>query len=114
MPGGYDPATQPLALALTDDDDVYRVTIPAGTLQAARPGRWTFNDATGSIGGIRSVRLQQRGPGRVVFRLRTVPGSFAGADRVDHFVQISLRSGTTDLTTTPLWHFNGRTLAAQN
>jgi hypothetical protein len=49
-----------------------------------------------------------------VFRLRTVPGSFAGADRVDHFVQISLRSGTTDLTTTPLWHFNGRTLAAQN
>jgi hypothetical protein len=40
--------------------------------------------------------------------------TLGSADRVDHFVQVSLRTGTTDLTTTPLWHFNGRTLAAQD
>jgi Protein of unknown function (DUF3604) len=114
MPGGYDPATAALTIALTDDDDVYRVTIPAGTLQQSRPGRFAWNDPTGAVGGIRSVRLQQRAPGRVVLKLRTVRMTLAAADRADHFVQVSLRTGTTEITTTPLWHFNGRTLAAKN
>ncbi len=113
MPGGYDPATQPLTIALSDDDDVYRVTIPAGTLQQTRPGRWRFDDATGAVGGIRSLRLQRRGLDRVMLRLRTVPMVLEAADRVDHFVTVTLRSGTTEITTTPLWHFNGRTLATQ-
>ncbi len=114
MPAGYDPATAPLTIAVTDDDDVYRVTIPAGTLQPLRGGRFVWNDPTGAVGGIRSVRLQQRDArGRVVLRLTTVPMSLAAADRVDHFVQISIETGTTVITTTPLWHFTGRTLGAQ-
>jgi hypothetical protein len=114
MPGGLDPAHQSLTVTLRDDDDVYHVTIPSGTLQQARPGRFVWSDATGAIGGIRSVRLQQRGPGRVVFRLRTVPMSLAAADRVDHFVEVSLQTGTTEITTTPFWHWSGRTLVTQN
>jgi hypothetical protein len=50
----------------------------------------------------------------VAFRLRTVPMSLAAADRVDHFVEISLRTGTTEIATTPFWHASGRTLVAQN
>jgi hypothetical protein len=114
MPGGFDPATQALTVAISDDDDVYGVTIPPGTLTPVRPGRYVFNDPTGAIGAIRSLRLVNRGPGRVVFKLRTVPMALGTADRVDHFVQVSLRTGTTELTTTPLWHFNGRTLAAED
>jgi hypothetical protein len=114
IPGGYNPASSSLTVTVSDDDDVYAVTIPPGTLQPVRAGRYVYNDASGGLGGIRSLRLQQRGPGRVVFRLRTVPTALAAADRVDHFVQLSLRTGTTEITTTPLWHFNGRTLAAQN
>jgi hypothetical protein len=114
MPVGIDLATQDLTVAVRDDDDVYRVTIPAGTLQQRRPGLFVWNDATGAIGGIRSVVLQQRSPRRVAFRLRTVPLALPNADRVDHFVEVSLRGGTADITTTRLWQFNGSTLAAKN
>ena len=114
MPGGIDPATQSLTITLRDDDDVYAVTIPAGTLQQVRSGRFAWNDTTGSIGGMRSIRLQQRAPGRATLRLRTVPMSLAGADRVDHFIEISLRTGNTEITTTPFWQANGLKLVTQS
>jgi uncharacterized protein DUF3604 len=112
MPPGIDPSTQAITIALSDDDDVYRVTIPAGTLQQVRPGRFRFDDATGALGGIRTLRLEQRGPRRVAFRLRTVPVSLAGADRVDHFIEVSITAGTASVTTTPLWHVAGKALVA--
>jgi len=114
MPVGLDLATQDLTVAVRDDDEIYRVTIPAGTLQQTHPGRFVWNDAAGSIGGIRSVVFNERGPGRVAFRLRTVRLALPNADRADHFVEVSLRGGTADVTTTPLWHFNGRVLAVKN
>src|SRR5438876_12122110 len=82
MPAGPDPSTRALTIAVRDDDDIYRVTITAVTLQQVRRGRFVWTDRTGSIGGIRSVRLVQRGPRRVAFRLRTVPLGLAAADRV--------------------------------
>jgi len=114
MPAGPDPSTQALTIALSDDDDVYRVTIPAGTLKQVRRGRFVWTDRTGSIGGIRSVRLVQRGPRRVAFRLRTVPLGLSAADRVDHFIEVSLRAGTAAVRTTPLWHFDGKSLVAMD
>src|SRR5437762_12649074 len=92
----------------------YRVTIPAGTLRQLRPGRLVWNAATGSIGGIRSLRLRQRGRRSVFFRLRTVPLGLSAADRVDHFIEVSLRAGTAAVTTTPLWHFDGTSLVAKD
>ena len=112
MPAGLDPSTQALTVALRDDDEVYGVTIPAGTLRQVRPGRSVWNDATGSIGGIRSLRLRQRGRRSVFFQLRTVPLGLSAADRVDHFIEVSLRAGTAAVTTTPLWRFDGTSLVA--
>jgi len=114
LPAGWDAATQPLTVTLRDDDVVYGATVPAGTLRQVRPGRYVLNDPTGAVAGIRRLRLQQRAPGRVAFRLRTVPLSLAAADRVDHFLEVSLRAGTADLTTTPLWQWDGRVLMARN
>ena len=90
------------------------MTIPAGTLRQVRPGRSVWNDATGSIGGIRSLRLRRRGRRSVFFRLRTVPLGLSAADRVDHFIEVSLRAGTAAVTTTPLWHFDGTSLVAKD
>ncbi len=88
--------------------------VPAGTLRQVRPGRLVWNDATGSIGGIRSLRLRQRGRRSVFFRLRTVPLGLSAADRVDHFIEVSLRAGTAAVTTTPLWHFDGKALVTRD
>ena len=114
MPPGLDPSTQALTLSLRDDDQVYGVTIPAGTLRQVRPGRSVWNDPTGSIGGIRRLRLRQRGHRGVFLRLRTVALSLAAADRVDHFIEISLRAGTAAVSTTPLWHFDGQSLVTSD
>src|SRR5262249_32913717 len=114
MPAGLDPSTQALTIALRDDDDIYRVTVPAGTLRQVRPRQGVLNDARGSIGGIRRLRLQQRGARGVLFRLRTVPVRLSGADRVEHFIEISLGIGTAAVTATPLWHFDGKSLVTKN
>src|SRR5439155_1300624 len=100
--------------SLCAGDGVYRVTVPAGTLRQVRPGRSVWNDATGSIGGIRSLRLRQRGHRSVFFRLRTVPLGLSAADRVDHFIEVSLRADTAAVTTTPLWHFDGTSLVTRD
>jgi hypothetical protein len=109
-----DPATQDLTVALQDDDEVYSVTIPAGTLQEVRPGSYRWADPSGSIGGIRSVRLDQRAGGATRLRLRTVPLAFSGADFVDHFMEVSLRAGTTQIVTTPLWRAKGGRLQTRS
>jgi hypothetical protein len=109
LPAGWDPATAPLTIALRDDDDILVAAIPPGTLVPSGSG-WALNDPTASYGGIRSLRLLQRGPGRATLRLRTAPRSFANADRVDHFIEIAIRAGTTEITATPLWRWNGSAL----
>jgi hypothetical protein len=114
MPPGLDPSTQDLTLVVRDDDDIYRVTIPAGTLQPSGPGRWGWNDPTGSIGGIRRVVLKQQRPDRVVLRLRATRLVLDAADRADHFIEVSLRAGTTEISATPLWRFEGKALTTRS
>ena len=109
-PPGLDPSTQALTIALRDDDDVFNVTIPAGTLEQVRPGRFVLNDPSGGLGGIRSLRLKQRGSGRAIFRLRSVSAGLEAADRVDHFMEVSLRSGNAVITATPLWELKSARL----
>jgi hypothetical protein len=114
FPPGLDLATQDLTITLRDDDDVLRAVIPAGTIQELRPGRFSWTDAAGTIGGVRSISLQRRGPSQFFFRLRTIPRDLAAADRVDHFIELSLEAGTTTISTTQLWQWNGRALIAKN
>ncbi len=110
LPTGLDLAAQDLTVSLRDDDDIYQVTIPAGTLEEITPGTLLWNDSSGSLGGLRSVRLERRANGEAFFRLRTVPLALDAADRARHFVTLSLRTGPIEITTTPLWQFKSRRL----
>ncbi len=114
MPAGFSPATQALTITLRDDDDIYQVTVPAGTLQESRPRRFVWRDKTGSIGGIRNLRLQESGSGAALLRLRTVPLALAGADRVDHFAELLVQFGTTEISATRLWHIQGGNLVTKD
>lgn len=114
MPAGYDPATEPLTVTLRDDDEIYSVTIPAGTLEPRGPRRHILRDKTGSLGGLRSVRLQRSAAGAATLRLRTVPLALAAADRVDHFIEIHLQAGPTEIRVTPFWSMDASELSAIN
>jgi hypothetical protein len=83
-PVGLDPATQDVALALRDDD-VYTATIPAGTMRPTGSGSFRLADADGSVGGVRTARLDVT-PRGTTFRLRTVPLALPGVDFTDHFM----------------------------
>jgi hypothetical protein len=113
MPAGLDFATQALSVELRDDDVLLAATLPPGALAPVRPGRWAYSDPTGSVGGVRSLRIQTRSNGGVVVRLKSIPSDFAAADREDHFVEVSLRAGTVNLTTTPWWRMAGNALVVR-
>jgi hypothetical protein len=114
MPSGLDPTTQDVTIALRDDDEVYSVTIPAGTLPEVGTGRFVYKDPSGSLGGIRKLQIQKRGSKRASLRLHTVPIDLSAADRVEHFIEVSLRAGTVDVTATPAWQPKGSALVTRN
>ncbi len=109
-----DPTTQDITVKFLDDDEVYSATIPAGTMQAAGASSYRWSDPTGGIDGIRSVRLDRSPSGALRLRLRTVPMAMPGANFVDHFMEVSLRAGTTEIVATPLWRAVGQRLKAKS
>jgi hypothetical protein len=114
LPSGFDPTTQDVTIALRDDDDVYSVTIPAGTLPQVGTGRFIYKDASGSLGGIRKLQIQKRGGNKASLRLHTVPMDLSGADQVEHAIEVSVHAGTVDVTTTPFWQPKGSSLVTRN
>jgi hypothetical protein len=60
------------------------------------------------------VSFTPRGAGQAVLKLRTIPRTFAAADRVDHFIELSVRAGTFEIRSTPLWQFSGKRLATRS
>ena len=114
LPPGFDVATQDLVVSLQDDDTVFSVTVPAGAMQQPAPGHLVWPAAAANAAGVRSLEIQTRPGGDATLRLRTLPGSLANADRTDHFMQLTVRAGTAEITTTPLWTATARRLATRS
>ena len=112
LPSVLDVAHNDLTISVRDDDDVYTVTIPAGTLETIGNERLVLRDESGAVGGLRSVLLAKQGNGRSVLRLRTVPRSLAAADRVDHFFEVTLKVGDFEVQRNGLWRVKGPRLVA--
>jgi hypothetical protein len=105
LPGDFDPRQHALTLALTDDDDVFRVSLPAGTLRRRGGRSFVFRDKRGEHGGLRLLALTRRGKG-VTVRVRTGAVDLSRADRSDHMVTFVLAVGADQVTHTRLWRFS--------
>ena len=114
LPPGFDVATQDLVIALQDDDEVFRLTVPAGAMPQVSPGRYAWPAAAANAAGVRSLELQVRPTGQAILRLRTLPRAFPNADRTDHFMQLTVRAGTAEITTAPLWTATARRLTTRS
>jgi Protein of unknown function (DUF3604) len=114
LPPGFDLATQDLVIALQDDDEVFRVTVPAGFAVEQTPGHFVWRDPAGNLSGVRSLDLQIRPSGGAVLKLRTRPRAFPGADRSDHFMELTVRAGTAEIKMAPLWTATSRRLATRS
>ncbi len=68
----FNPDADPLTLTLRDDDTIYAVTIPAGTMTNKGGGKYELKDKAGTLGGLKSVSL------------KVPPNRPAAAGRADH------------------------------
>lgn len=113
LPPGFDVRTQELVIALQDDDEVFRVAVPAGFLQEETPGHFIWRDRAGNLSGVRSLDLTVKPGGPAVLRLRTLPRAFPNADRTDHFMELTVRAGTAEVRAAPLWSATSHRLATR-
>jgi len=100
MPAGLDPSTQALTVALRDDDEVYRVNHPGRTLRTVRPVGRSGTTPRGASVAFGPPAPAARSPERPLPAAHGPPG-LSAADRVDHFIEVSLRAAPPPVTTTP-------------
>jgi hypothetical protein len=100
LPVGVDLKTQDVVLTLRDDDAIYSVTVPAGRLQPAAPGRYEYEDASGGLGGLKKLIW---GVDAGTLELQTVPTTLSRADRGAHTVEFTLSVGTYQTAHSRQW-----------
>ena len=101
-----DPNTRDLTISVSDDDEIYRVTIPAGTMKD-KGRRFVYRDASGSLNGLKSAVVSFARGGEVRLGLKTVPMDLSNADRTDHMVHVGVDSGTYSASHDRLWEARG-------
>jgi hypothetical protein len=105
----FNPDVDDVALTVRDDDTIYDVTIPAGTM-VHKGTKYQLTDKAGTLGGLKSVTLKVPSSGFKQLVLQTVPVDLSHADRADHFVEIDLRIGSFHATHSRLWSLKGSKL----
>jgi hypothetical protein len=111
LPATFDVQANDLTIAVTDDDDIYRVVIPAGAMQPTGTGRFTFSDKTGSLNGLRKATLKVRANGLATLKMRTGRVDLSAADQTAHLVTVEIANGDYRAAQTRLWEPNGNSLA---
>jgi hypothetical protein len=106
LPASFDPATSDLTLRVADNDEIYAVTVPAGSLTESGPGEYRFEDATGQRNGLREVSLTMAA-GEVNVRFVANGMSLANAELKDHFIEVAVMFGDHRTRLSTLWSSDG-------
>jgi len=106
----FNPDVDPLTLTLRDDDTIYEVTIPAGTMTNKGGGKYELKDKAGTLGGLKTVTLKVPAKGVRQLTVQTVPMDLSHADRVAHMVEIDLSIGSYHAQHSRLWVIKGTKL----
>ena len=93
--GAFDPQRDDLVVRVTDDDEVFAITIPAGTLG---PGKHRRRPAQ-----LAQAVLRKQSDGGALLALRTKPLRLPHADRGEHMMTVSLTAGVYRVSHTRLW-----------
>lgn len=105
----FDPATRDLTLTLTDDDQFYTVTIPAGTfVPNAKNTIYKYDDPAGTLAGITQARFRKGGPkGKDRLVIKTMPMNLSAANFNTHVVTTQIVFGAQSMTDTRCWDLDG-------
>ena len=105
----FDPATRAITLTVSDDDEIYTVTIPAGTLVPNASGKtFKFKDKLGTNNGLTSASFKKGKPGQVSkLSFRTGDHDLSNADQNDHVLSIVVNFGAQTVTGSANFTFKG-------
>ncbi|MBW2316958.1 MAG: hypothetical protein JRH10_22585 [Deltaproteobacteria bacterium] len=108
FPAGVDLTQDDLEIEVRNDDAIWSVTIPAGTLENPRAGLFKFRDFTGTqLNGLRRLTLRIRSNGEGVLNILTVPMDLSNAAAEDQDVTVELSSGVYSARHTRRWQLAG-------
>jgi hypothetical protein len=105
VPGAVDPGVQAVRVAVSDDDTVWDITVPAGRFVRTGPRRWLYRDPLGALGGLRRATFRVDRDGEGILRLHTTRLPLPNADRSAHMVRVRVAIGDLDAEQTRLWRF---------
>jgi hypothetical protein len=106
---GWDPDNDDITVAVSDDDEIYRVTIPAGSFQQV--GKvLRYKDPTGSLNGLERASIRVKSNGETILAMRTAPIDLSNADRSEHMVHVQIDIGSYRTTHHRLWQARGNRL----
>lgn len=102
LPASFDPAGDDLTLRISDNDEIYVVVVPGGSLSDAGAGQYTYADGAGGLNGLTEISLIS-GPETATVRFVGSGMDLSSAALKDHFVSVEVSFGghTTHLST--LW-----------
>jgi hypothetical protein len=110
LASSVDPRTQELTVRIFDDDEIFAVTLPAGSLTEVRPGVLRFRDPAGTqYNGLRSLFFVTDRNG-VRIALEAEGADLSSADMSDHFVTVEVSIGDFSASHTRLWQSQGQRL----
>lgn len=106
----FDPATRAILLTLSDDNQIYMVTIPTGTMTPTSSGRmFTVRDPAGSNNGLTLARFRRANPGRKsMLEFHTGEVDLSNADRTNHDLSVLVNFGAHAISGTAQFTVRGR------
>lgn len=105
------PTNEDLVIEVTDNQDVFAVTIPAGTMTEVKPGSfWSLENSL----GIRKASLKISGKGKGKLSLQTEKVGSPMTPFVDHFVHTKITAGAFQAEHSRMWKRYGNSLQAKN
>ncbi len=93
MPPAVDLLHTDVTIDVSDNDDIFRVTIPAGALQPDGSDRFALAPDQARAVGLETAAIEQSSSGELVLTLRSAALDLSAADWVDHPVDVSLAAG---------------------
>ncbi len=106
LPSSFDPSTSDLTLRISDNDEIYAVTVSAGGLTESGQGQFAFADASGQLNGLREVSLTI-GEGETTVRFVANGMSLANVQLKDHFIEVEVSFGNHRTGLSTLWTSDG-------
>ena len=111
-----DPMGDDIVVTVSDDDEIFTATIPAGTLEEKKPGLlYQLTDKEGTIvAGVKKIKIKINSKGQGKLSLQTIKTDLSAADPVSHFVTTRIRAGDYSAEHSRTWTAKGTSLKASN